>query len=586
MTKASVERIANNSTARIIKVRAENFRGIAGDLDVSFEHASGKPSSALIFGDNGSGKSSIVDAVEWACQKTVGRSKALRGGATPSLANLAAGGARCSAEVKLSDGRSIKRWATFGEDGSKDGSNIFGDAVPPEFLRIPMSLKRADILRFLDTPDIKRGSIFIDHALGDEVPTTSSLTTDQQAVIDERHEAKRMMREAAARLAALVGVEHPPRDANEIAEMIAVDVYKRLPAVDRVKVTLPRAVQEQVEEVTKQKERVHQLNQTAKRLRLPTTATTERLLAMQTLLSGVGDWLTSAFLIVTGASHVKRIEPEFGRLSEVSLEIRVTLHGRTATTSPQKIFSEGYQDLIALLYFLAVARAAGEQGQAKILILDDVLQSVDANIRVALMELVVRDFKDWQLLITVHDRLWRNQLRDIFQRMGHPMVEIEIRQWRFDAGPNVVSGGVDPASSLWSAMDAADPFTVCGVAGRLLEQICDRLSWTIPTSVKRKRGDAYTLADLWPGIMKELKRTSCADTLMRVDRWVHLRNAAGAHYNEWAEGVTWVEAESFGYAVLEFYGEVHCDACKQWVERSGAKVFTCRCGVARIGSSN
>ncbi len=43
------------------------------------------------------------------------------------------------------------------------------------------------------------------------------------------------------------------------------------------------------------------------------------------------------------------------------------------------------QDLVALLYFLAVLRAAGERGQARVLILDDVLQSVDAGIRVALM---------------------------------------------------------------------------------------------------------------------------------------------------------------------------------------------------------
>ncbi|MFF3122637.1 hypothetical protein ACFVRD_09750 [Streptomyces sp. NPDC057908] len=459
---------------------------------------------------------------------------------------------------------------------------MFGDKVPTAFARIPMSLKRADILRFLDTPAIKRGSIFIDHALGEDISSVPSLTTDQQAVIDERHEAKRLMREAAAGLAKLIGVDPPPRDANDIAEMIAVDVYKGLPAVDRIRVSLPRTVQAKVEELDKHKERVHELNQRAKRLRLPSTVTTERLLAMQALLSGVGDWLTSAFLSVTGAPHVQRVEPFFGKLSDVSLEISVTLEGRVATT-PQKIFSEGYQDLIALLYFLAVARAAGQQGQARVLILDDVLQSVDANIRVALMELVVREFKEWQLLVTVHDRLWRNQLRDIFQRTGHPLVEIEIKNWNFGSGPNISSaGGLDPADSLWSALDSADPFVVCGVAGRLLEQVCDRLSWTLPVSVKRKRGDAYTLADMWPGVMKELKRTSIADLLMRVDTWVHLRNAAGAHYNEWAEGVTWAEAEAFGYAVLEFYAAVRCDSCYQWIDRAGGKRFACRCSAVVI----
>ncbi|MFB6838850.1 AAA family ATPase [Streptomyces sp. NPDC056361] len=559
----------------------ESFRGIPGELNVSFLHSNGKPSSAIIFGDNGSGKSSIVDAVEWACQQAVGRSKALQGSSVPSLVNLASHGRSCSVEVTLSNGRKVSRRATFTEQGVE----LIADPVPEAFRRVPMSLKRADILRFIDTPAVKRGSIFVDHTLGDASSAPlPSLSEDQRSVIEERHETKQKMREAAAELATLIGVDPPPRDANDIAAMIANDVYKRLPTNERFKVTLPRATEEKLAQVLKHKKRVQELNQLAKRLSLPTTDATERLLAMQSLLTGVGEWLTDAFLEVTGASHVKRVLPEFGNLSAVSLDIRVALEGRTSTTSPQKVFSEGFQDLIALLYFLAVAKAAGEQGQARVLILDDVFQSVDASIRVALMELTVREFKDWQLIVTVHDRLWRNQLRDIFQRAGHPSVDVEIKKWDYIWGPSVISGGVDPASSLESLMNGSDPFAVCGVAGRLLEQICDRLSWTVPISVKRKREDAYTLADMWPGIKKELKNTTCAEVITQVDRWSHLRNAIGAHYNEWAEGVTWLEAEAFGKSVLDFYQQVHCASCGQWVERTGTKQYSCRCGTATVTS--
>ncbi|MFB8040613.1 AAA family ATPase [Streptomyces hydrogenans] len=572
-----------NEKARISHVLVKSFRGIPGELEVSFLHPNGKPGSAIIFGDNGSGKSSIVDAVEWACQQAVGRSKAFQGNSVPSLVNLASPGVRCSATVTLSNGQKVSREATFNEDGI----DHVGDPVPEVFRRVPMSLKRADILRFLDTPAIKRGSIFIDHALGNASSTPlPSLSADQRSVVEERHEAKRKMREAAAKLATLIGVNPPPRDGNDIAAMIAKDVYKNLPKSDRFKVTLPRAVEESLAEVVKHKEHVGELNQRAKRLQLPTTAVTERLLAMQSLLSGVGEWLTAAFLEVTGASHVRRVQPVFGRLSAISLDIRVALEGQGRTTSPQQVFSEGFQDLIALLYFLAVAKAAGEQGQAKVLILDDVFQSVDASIRVALMEMTVREFKDWQLIVTVHDRLWRNQLRDIFQRAGHPSVDVEIKKWDYAQGPVVVSGGVDPAGSLESSMKGSDPFAVCGIAGRLLEQICDRLSWTIPISVKRKREDAYTLADMWPGIKKELKNTNCAEIVTQVDRWSHLRNAVGAHYNEWAESVTWTEAEAFGKAVLAFYSQAHCASCGQWVERSGSRNYSCRCGTVTVSPAS
>jgi RecF/RecN/SMC N terminal domain len=570
-------RRSSQSRARVSRVEMNAFRGVPGSLEVVLRDGNNRDNSAIIFGENGSGKSTIVDAVEWACQKSVGRKRQLRGSEIPSLINLAADDSTCSVQVTLSTGEVIRRWATF----SDDVAQVFGDRVPEIFTRAPMSLKRADILCFLDTPAVKRGSLFLDHALGNRASFTPTLTTDQMAVFDERLEAKRLMRNSAAKLAELIGVSPPPRDANDIEQMIAKDIYKGVIPRDRVKITLPRPVEKELDEFKKHRSRIRELNKLAKTLQVPTSAALERLKAMQSILSGAGDWLTTAFLSVTDAGHIARIEPVFGRISDVSLEIDVVL-SNGAVTSPRKIFSEGYQDLVALLYFLAVARAAGEHGQARVLILDDVLQSVDANIRVTVMELLVRDFLDWQLLVTVHDRLWRSQLRDIFQRMGHPVIDVEVRQWNFKRGPHVITDAMEPAGALWSALDSLDPFMVCGVAGRLVEQICDRLSWTIPSSVKRKRGDSYTLADLWPGVFKELKRTSCAASLMDVDRWLHLRNMAGAHYNEWAEGITWTEAESFGYAVLEFYSRVRCSSCGQWVERRGKEEFSCRCSATTI----
>ncbi len=56
-----------------IKIRnicIQHFRGISNDLLVDLTLRS-EPESALIFGDNGSGKSSIVDAIEYATQGTI-----------------------------------------------------------------------------------------------------------------------------------------------------------------------------------------------------------------------------------------------------------------------------------------------------------------------------------------------------------------------------------------------------------------------------------------------------------------------------------------------------------------------------------
>ena len=45
---------------KIDKIIISHFRGITNELSLSF-NMKGKTESALIFGDNGSGKSSIID---------------------------------------------------------------------------------------------------------------------------------------------------------------------------------------------------------------------------------------------------------------------------------------------------------------------------------------------------------------------------------------------------------------------------------------------------------------------------------------------------------------------------------------------
>jgi len=49
---------------KIKKIAIENFRGIKPPLTIDFAKG-GTPSSVLIYGRNGTGKSSIVDAWEW-----------------------------------------------------------------------------------------------------------------------------------------------------------------------------------------------------------------------------------------------------------------------------------------------------------------------------------------------------------------------------------------------------------------------------------------------------------------------------------------------------------------------------------------
>lgn len=313
----------------------------------------------------------------------------------------------------------------------------------------------------------------------------------------------------------------------------------------------------------------------------------QRLLRMNTVLGDISSWLTESFMKVTKATHVDQISALVGQSGPVSIDLEVRLKTGVVGT-PQQLFSEGYQDLIAALFFLAVARAGGRQGVAKILILDDVLQSIDATVRVQLMNLVAHEFKDWQLLITVHDQLWRNQLRNLLSSAAHPYREVDIRAWSFDRGPQFAasaSGGGTPFAALSAALIGGDPATICGATGRCLEQVSDRMSWTLPVKVTRRQGDRYTLGDLWPGVSKHLRRTNISETVSEVDTWVHLRNLVGAHYNEWADALSRTEADQFAHAVLALVERLHCPRCSDWVARSGLNL-TCRCGERQVEATS
>jgi hypothetical protein len=84
-----------------------------------------------------------------------------------------------------------------------------------------------------------------------------------------------------------------------------------------------------------------------------------------------------------------------------------------------------------------------------------------------------------------------------------------------------------------------------------LEAICNRLSWTLPISVIRRKDDNYTLGDLWPGVQKVLRKTNIQSTSQEVDKWLHLRNLVGAHYNEWALSTSNEEACLLGEAMRD-----------------------------------
>ncbi len=561
----------SQSDVRIARIELTNFRGVVGEVALDLTTSKGAPVSLLLYGENGTGKSSFVDGVEMALQGRVGRSANFDSTVFPRLRNLAGTGS-LEAAVVLSDGTAVRRRMELSAAGH---SIAVGPVVSPGFRWAPLTLKRQDIVRFLDTEALSRGTMLFDYFPGATEAGMGARPDEHLQQLEEVRHRKRIERQALAReLAGLMGVDESElASADKLAESVrerllggrradaalADGTWASVPEQTRDLVTRLRGVHADLARIRKEVDRGVQV--------LNPKAYVRQANELRSLVRLVADELTHSFLTITRAEHVERIEVLAGETGPVSLDI-VVRFTNGETSFPQQVFSEGYRDLLALLFFLAVSRVSADRGQAKILILDDVFQSVDAGVRFNVMRYVLDEFNDWQLIVTLHDRLWLEQLRALFQRRSHAFVQYSLSDWDFALGPSIGGASDTAATATNRAVSARDTASACAAAGRLLEQACDQLSMHMRTSVSRAGGDKYTLGDLWPGIAKVLKRSELTAAVGELDDSVPLRNLVGAHYNAWADTLPWTDAKRFAELVLKLYSATYCQHCGDWIRRS------------------
>lgn len=552
------------------------FRGSPTETRLSFNNPKGRPVSCFIMGDNGVGKSTVVDAIELALQGRVGRSVDL---ASPSraLAINQATDVRPSSTVTLSDGNSVTRCVVSTEDGRTRADR---SDVSPGFRLAPITLKRTDILAFLDSAALSRGAVLFDYFPKDASGMARGLEDDRIWLEDQLQDQRTRRLALTEALAALLSIDASVLLGRDAFHSYVSDVLiaegspeERLAAwaaldpdiadlVHQLRLTYSRLKNlkrqsEKSADLLNPKKYAHQANE------------------LRAVLRDVGDELTQSFRSITRASFVKRIDVVFGKSGPTSIDIVIRL-SNDRCCYPKQIFSEGYCDLLALLFFLAVAKEAAKRGQAKVLVLDDVLQSVDSSIRLGAIGHVLTEFKDWQLLITVHDRLWLEQLRGLFQDRGKPFIEHHILSWAFDTGPQF-GARVDPTASIRAQIATGDPDIICTVAGRHLESLCDELSKRLNVTVQRRLDDKYTLRDLWDPCAKVLRKTSLRPVVDDLQLRQHLRNLVGAHENAWAGALPLSDANTFAEDVIRLLEGVLCRRCSDWITRKG-ETMECKCG--------
>ena len=286
------------------------------------------------------------------------------------------------------------------------------------------------------------------------------------------------------------------------------------------------------------------------------------------------------------ASH-RNIRLEVREAVQRSVNIKGDFYTRQ-DEDPRAYYSDAHLDTLGLSIFLALRRWYRRQyPQFNLLVLDDVISSVDAGHAVRLAELLLTEFSDYQILLTTHDRIWFEHLRDIQTRCGvaQNFVNKTIYSWTIDEGPDLREPE-DEERRLRESLQTGQPYEIAGLAGRLLEHILQEMRYSLRLPVPAKPGELYEIGDLWPPFYKEVKRNyptlyaKAQQSLDALDVSWPLRNWIGAHFNRWAQNVPLTAAREFGSAVLSLFEFLFCPDCRRFIAPSSTPLgqIACRCG--------
>jgi len=270
---------------------------------------------------------------------------------------------------------------------------------------------------------------------------------------------------------------------------------------------------------------------------------------------------------------------------------------------PHALHSEGHQDSMGLCLFFALNNYLIKDA-IKVIILDDVIMSIDRTHRRAICSLLKKIFPDKQYIITTHDTAWARQLKT--EGVVTQKNMIHFTNWNIDTGPIF-----ELEKDLWDRIkEDLNKDDVPSAAHKLrrnaecfFENECDFLNAQVPY----KGNNQWELGDFAPAAIsaykgylrraktnfqkmnqkdkfKELeeleKKANDIIAKSQIEQWIINANV---HYNKWDE-FSKNDFEPIVEAFRDLFGLFTCSSCGTMISVSQSKgateknIVSCGCG--------
>lgn len=304
--------------------------------------------------------------------------------------------------------------------------------------------------------------------------------------------------------------------------------------------------------------------------------------AVSAVVEQLSDDVTRYYQKLYGGERYSNVRLEF-LPEERGLEFSLEAYGEDISP-PRLILSESQLNGLGLCLFLAAAKHFNTD--AGFVVLDDVVNSFDADHRTQLAELLVEEFEDFQVIAFTHDPVWF----DILRQMAPAWEFQRIVGWSYEQGVQLELPPREERERIERHIDKGEADVAGNLAGDYIENrlkyVCLRLRVPLPYRSwydNEKRGIGELLRFLVHHVQSQ-KHFQLRDPHI----WNKL-NASGLIRNLTSHDQPELPAPPSGadvaYALEKVEGlmqQFSCQKCGKWVWyarlTSDEFEFQCHCG--------
>ena len=146
------------------------------------------------------------------------------------------------------------------------------------------------------------------------------------------------------------------------------------------------------------------------------------------MLSEIRDDITYFYDFIHNDDEI--MSPDFVVSGAKKIDVQLDSFGEYVDS--RSFASEGHLDTLGLCIFLAFNKQFND---LRLMVLDDVLTTVDEVHKEKIARLLMEEFEDYQFIMTAHNKVWVDELENLCIEYNRENIVYEIEDWSLEEGP-------------------------------------------------------------------------------------------------------------------------------------------------------